>query len=76
MLCDDLAGRGEVNWKQGIGREVQEGGDVCIHIADTLCCTAETNATLQSNYTPIKDKHLKNPTLCGAYSDTQESHIQ
>ena len=25
-----------------------------IHIADSLCCTAETNTTLQSNYTPIK----------------------
>ena len=25
-----------------------------IHIADSLCCTAETNTTLYSNYTPIK----------------------
>ena len=24
------------------GKEVQEGGDLCIHIADSLCCTAET----------------------------------
>ena len=30
----------------GGGREVQEGGDICIHIADSLCCTAETNTTL------------------------------
>ena len=29
-------------------------GDICIHIADSLCYTAETNTTLQSNYTPIK----------------------
>ena len=28
------------------GREVQKGGDVCIHIADLLCCTAETNILL------------------------------
>ena len=28
------------------GREVREGGDICIHIADSLCCTAETNTTL------------------------------
>ena len=28
------------------GREAQEGGDVCIHIADSLCSTAETNPTL------------------------------
>ena len=26
------------------------------HIADSLCCTAETNTTLLSNYTPIKKK--------------------
>ena len=28
------------------GREVQEGEDICIHIADLLCYTAETNVTL------------------------------
>ena len=28
------------------GREAQEGGDICIHIADLLCCIAETNTTL------------------------------
>ena len=28
------------------GREAQEGGDICIHIADSLCCTVETNTTL------------------------------
>ena len=27
-------------------REVQEGGDICIHITDSLCCIAETNITL------------------------------
>ena len=37
-------------------REPQEQGyrDICIHIADSLCYTAETNTTLWSNYTPIK----------------------
>ena len=29
-------------------------GDIYIHIADSLCCTAETNTTLESIYTPIK----------------------
>ena len=48
MLCGDL----DV-W-DGRGREVQEGGDMPIHIADSLYCAAETNTTLQSNYTPIK----------------------
>ena len=27
---------------------------ICIHIADSLCCTTETNMTLHSNYTAIK----------------------
>ena len=43
VLCDDLDG-----WDGGggRGREVQEGGDICIHIADSLRCTAETNTKL------------------------------
>ena len=43
MLCDDLEG-----WDRVGGREAQEGGDgdICIPIADSLCCTAETNTTL------------------------------
>ena len=28
------------------GRKAQEGGDIGIHIADSLCCSAETNTTL------------------------------
>ena len=27
-------------------REAQEGGDTCILMADSHCCTAETNTTL------------------------------
>ena len=42
MLCDDLEGR-DVG---GGGREAQEGGDICIHIADSCCCTAKINTTL------------------------------
>ena len=52
MLCDHLEG-----WDRECGREAQKGGgygDICIHIADSLYCTAETSPTLQSNYTPIK----------------------
>ena len=33
-------------WDVGAGREVQEAGDVCTHMADSHCCTAETNTTL------------------------------
>ena len=38
MLCDNLEG-----WDGKDGREAQVGGNICIHIADSLCCTAETN---------------------------------
>ena len=40
VLRDDLGG-----W-DGERGEVQQGGDICIHIADSLHCTAETNTTL------------------------------
>ena len=41
MLCDDLEG-----WDGG-GREGgHEGGDIGIHAADSLGCTAETITTL------------------------------
>ena len=34
-------------WDGGVGEEGgQEGGDICIHIADSLRCTAETNTTM------------------------------
>ena len=39
MLCDDLD-----EW-DGREVEIQEGGDICIHIVDSLRCTAETNKT-------------------------------
>ena len=41
MLCGDLEG-----WDGGAGREAQEGQDIRIHIADSPCCTTETNTTL------------------------------
>jgi len=34
VLCVDLDG-----WDWGSGMEVQEEGDVCIHIADSLVCS-------------------------------------
>ena len=40
MPCDDLEG-----W-DGEERGSKRGGDICIHVADSLCCTAETNPTL------------------------------
>ena len=41
MLCDDLEG---CDWGWG-GREAPEGGDICIHIPDSVY-SAETNTTL------------------------------
>ena len=40
-LCDDLEG-----WDEWGERDVQEGGDVCIQIADSLHSTPEINMTL------------------------------
>ena len=40
MLYEDLDG-----WDGG-RQEVQEGGDICIHIADSFHCLAETNIAL------------------------------
>ena len=37
-----------------IGKEIQKRGDLFIHVVDSLCCMAETNTTLQRNYTPTK----------------------
>ena len=37
------------------GKEIQKRGDICIYIADSLCCTAESNTTLWGNYTPRKN---------------------
>ena len=55
MLCDDLVG-----WSGPEGRrEVQEGGDICILIVDSLRWTEETNTTLQRNYTLIRKEQAK-----------------
>ena len=35
VLCRDLN-----------GKEIQKSEDICIHTADSLCCTAENNITL------------------------------
>ena len=54
VLCDNLDGIG--GWS---GEEVQEGGDIYVHIADTLYGTAETNTIFQSNYTSTKQRKNK-----------------
>ena len=46
------------------GREVQEGGNTCMLMADLHCYMAEINATLWSNYPPTKKKSLKFSKPC------------
>ena len=41
VLCDDLDG-----WDRDGWGEVQEGGNICTHMVDSLHCTAETNTVL------------------------------
>ena len=41
MLRDDLEGGDDRGWG-----EAQDGEDICILLADSCCCTAETNTTL------------------------------
>ena len=41
VWCSVMTERGGM-----VGRDVQEGGDICIYVADSLHCTAETNTTL------------------------------
>ena len=62
MLCDDLEG-----WDGEGGSDVQEGGDTCIRITDSLYCTAETNTALESSYTPIKKKKNQSSLFCKSF---------
>ena len=58
MLCDHLGGWDREGGREGDARG-RGYGDICIHIADSLCYKAETNTPLQSNYTRIKMKKKK-----------------
>ena len=52
QCCDDL---------EGMGRgEVQERRDSCIHMADSLCCAAETNSIVKQLY-PNYKKNISTP---------------
>ena len=52
MLCDNLE---MLHGVRG-GRKVQDGGAVCIPMADSCGCIAETNTILKNNYHSIKNK--------------------
>ena len=42
-----------------MGKEFKKIVNICI--TDILCCTPETNTTLQTNYTPINFFNLPSP---------------
>ena len=72
VLCDDLEG-----WDEGGGgRALQEGGNICIHVADSLCCTAETiiikqlysNKTIGKKYDRMKGVTWLYPKQTRRYS--------
>ena len=68
-----------MGWSWG-GREAQERGNICVHAANSCCCTAETNTTLRSNYTPIKKQiHARSSkqlsSVTGHVSSTSASSL-
>ena len=59
MLYDDV----EVWDGMGGGREVQEGGDICVPMIDSCGCVAETNPVLQSIHPSIKKSKTETASL-------------
>ena len=53
-------------------REIQGREDICICVAQSLRCTTETNTTLKSNYTPIKNNIKKRRSLYSPRSETNK----
>ena len=44
------------------GKETRTRGHVCVHVADSLCCTAEINTQSKvASYTPIKKEKMRLP---------------
>ena len=48
------------------GKEIQKRGGMCIHIADSLCCSIETSIG-EGNGTPLQYSCLENPMEGGAW---------
>ena len=58
MLCDDLEQCYDGEWEGRSG-----GWYICIYTADSLCCKAGDNTTVESNYTPQKKKKRRRKYL-------------
>ena len=53
MLCDHLEGWDREGGREGDTRGKRD-GNICICIADSLCCGAEANTPLWSSCAPMK----------------------
>ena len=51
----------------GGGGKIQEGGDMCIPMAESCWCMAKTNIILQSNYPPTKNKFKLRKEECSRF---------
>ena len=72
MLCDHLEGWDGEGGREGDARG-KGYGDICIFIADSLCCGLETITPLLSNYTPIKMLKKKKKNLLANARDMSSS---
>ena len=53
-ICIDIAQElDSVIYSDLNGKEIQKRQDICIHLADSLCCTVKIDIAVQSNQTPI-----------------------
>ena len=58
--CSVTIHMGRMVWGWGSGwRQVQEGRDICILLANSCSCMTETNTTLYSNYPLMRNKCFK-----------------
>ena len=63
QLCDDLE---EWGGGCGLGGELPEGGDTCVHTADSSHRAAESNTPWENDYIPInkmRDKEENSPSV-------------
>ena len=56
------------------GREASMEGDICIHIADLLHCTAETNSTVKQFYSNQINKYILKEVI--AEKSIQKNNLQ
>ena len=73
-LCNNLE-----DWKWvGVGREIQQGGDICTSMFNSYWCMTEIKPLLQTNHQSIENKCLKKPINGQSkyYVATRSEHIK